>query len=82
MLVGGLAGRHAFLAGQGEDEAGGVENLGGPGPRPRFREAADLVRYLDQAAGIDHVVRRVQDATVMEQLVDACVRQLDRKSVV
>ena len=37
---------------------------------------ADLVRDLDHPAGIDHVVGRVDDAAVGEQLLDAGVSQL------
>lgn len=61
---------------QGEDEASRIEDLANPRPRPLFREAIDLVSYLNQAAGIDHVIRRVEDATIMEEFVDARVRQL------
>src|SRR5207302_10462636 len=46
------------------------------GPRSGLRVALDLVRDLDEAAGVDDVVGGVEDPALLELLLDARVRQL------
>ena len=55
---------------------GGVEDPGRAQLGPLEVEALDLVGHLDHAARVDHVVGRVEDAALGEQLLDAGVGEL------
>src|SRR5439155_4790953 len=74
--VGGDGGRDPFGVGQGEDLPGGVVDPGGAGLGAGGVEALDLVGDLDHAAGVDHVIRGVQDSALCQHLLDARVGEL------
>src|SRR4051794_13629053 len=74
--VGGDRRRHPLVVGEAQDLPGGVEDLGGPQLGALEVEALDLVGHLDHAAGVDHVVGRVEDAAFLEELLDARVGEL------
>src|SRR5690606_3456555 len=74
--VGGDRRRNPLVGGQREDLAGGVVDAGGAGLGAVEVEPLDLVRHLDQAAGVDDVVGRVEDAAVGEALLHAGVGEL------
>src|SRR5437667_5909984 len=65
-----------FLARDLEDAENRVVDLPGLGPRPLRRPAVQLRVHVDQAAAVDHVVGRVGDPALLEQIAVPILREL------
>src|SRR5574337_1107949 len=68
--IGSLVGRDAVALGDLEDAADIVVDRAHHAHRALAVVAVDLERYVHHAAGVDRVVRRVQDATLVEFIAD------------
>src|SRR4029077_9922822 len=68
--------RDSFLARDLEQAENGVVDLPRLGARALGRPAVQLRVHVDQAAPVDHVVRRVGDPALLEQVAVTILRQL------